>query len=532
MMNPFGPSGTPLEKFTQTGNLSYLYESTPFDTAIITTYFIVLAILALYGVHRYQMVYLYYKYKKNLPKPLGRLEQRPSVTVQLPIYNEMYVAERLIESVCALNYPRQLLEIQVLDDSTDETCRVASSCVQRWAARGFDIHYIHRPNRTGFKAGALENGLKTARGEYVAIFDADFMPAPETILETLDYFSDPKIGMVQVRWGHINRDYSFLTRVQAILLDGHFVIEHTARNRSGRFFNFNGTAGVWRRTAIESAGGWEHDTLTEDLDLSYRAQLRGWKFIFLQQIVSPAEIPVEMNSFKSQQNRWAKGSMQTCKKLLPTILRSDLHPLVKLEAFFHLSANVTYPLMVLLSILLFPALIVRYHQGWFQMALIDLPLFLMSSLSVSSFYVASQKEIYPDWKTRLKYLPFLMSVGIGLAVSNAKAVLEAVFGIQTKFHRTPKYSVRNNSADDWKQKKYHARIGVLPFVEVALGLYFTAMIYYCFDAELYGPIPFLGLFLVGYYYTGLTSLLQTFKLRTQAQEALALSNVKPGAPAA
>lgn len=507
MTNLFGPAQTPLEKFAETGNLSYLYQSNTFDNVIVASYFIVLAILAIYGIHRYQMVYLYYKHKRNLPRPQARFEKLPAVTVQLPIFNEMYVAQRLIDSVCALNYPKDLLEIQVLDDSTDETQDVAQACVKKWAGRDFDIHYIHRPNRDGFKAGALKDGLKRARGEYVAIFDADFMPAPETLSDTLDFFTDPAVGMVQMRWGHINRDYSFLTKVQSILLDGHFVIEHTARNRSGRFFNFNGTAGVWRRAAIESAGGWQHDTLTEDLDLSYRAQLRGWRFVFLQQIVSPAEIPVEMNSFKSQQNRWAKGSMQTCKKLLPTILKSDLHPLVKLEAFFHLSANIAYPLMVLLSILLFPALIVRYHQGWFQLLLIDLPLFLLSTLSVSSFYVASQKEIYADWKTRLKYLPFLMSVGIGLAVSNAKAVLEAILGIDTKFHRTPKYSVRS-SRDDWKNKKYHARVGILPFVEVGLGLYFTAMILYCIDATIYGPIPFLCLFLVGYYYTGLTSLLQ------------------------
>jgi len=328
---------------------------TPSETLILATYFFVLVILAVYGWHRYYLVYLYMKNKGRVPVPAGTLEAWPAVTIQLPIYNEMYVADRLIDAVCRIEYPRELLEIQVLDDSTDETRSVAEQAVRRNAARGVDIKYIHRTDRSGYKAGALDAALKVAKGEFIAIFDADFIPSPDFLTRTVPFFTDPKVAMVQARWGHINQDYSLLTKIQSILLDGHFVLEHGGRNRAGLFFNFNGTAGIWRRAAITDAGGWQHDTLTEDLDLSYRAQLRGWRFVFLPDLVAPAEVPVEMNSFKSQQHRWAKGSIQTCRKLLPRILRSNVPLPVKAEAFFHLTANFNYPLMCVLSVLMAPA---------------------------------------------------------------------------------------------------------------------------------------------------------------------------------
>jgi cellulose synthase/poly-beta-1,6-N-acetylglucosamine synthase-like glycosyltransferase len=478
------------------------------QTVILALYFFILSILAIYGWHRYYLVYLYMKHKAHVPAALPPPRVLPPVTVQLPIFNEMYVADRLISAVCDLDYPPELLEIQVLDDSTDETTEIAELAVRRHAARGFNIHYLHRVNRRGFKAGALEAGLKHATGDFVAIFDADFIPSQDFLLRTLGYFeNDPKVGMVQARWGHINQDYSLLTKIQSILLDAHFVLEHGARNRAGCFFNFNGTAGVWRRDAIDDAGGWQHDTLTEDLDLSYRAQLKGWRFIFLQDLISPAEVPVEMNSFKSQQHRWAKGSIQTCLKLMPQILRSSQPLAVKAEAFFHLSANFNYLLMTVLSVLMFPAMYVRYSMGWTEMLLIDVPLFFAATLSVGNFYVVSQRELYSDWRQRLRYLPFLMSIGIGLCVNNSRAVLEAIFGKQSDFERTPKYGIERES-DEWMGKKYHQSVGVQPFVELALGLYFTGTVFYALANQIYGTLPFLMLFQIGFLYTGLLSILQ------------------------
>src|SRR5205809_5572763 len=282
-------------------------------------YLSVLVGLSAYGVHRYFIIYLFLKNRKRESVPAGRFEKLPVVTVQLPIFNEVYVVERLLRSVSKLDYPRDRLQIQVLDDSTDETREITADCAAELRKRGFDVELIHRVDRIGFKAGALERGLATARGEFVCILDADFVPPPYLLRKTVDFFTDPKVGMIQTRWGHLNRGYSLLTRVQAMFLDGHLVLEQTARSRSGRFFNFNGTAGLWRKSCIEQAGGWQHDTLTEDLDLSYRAQLAGWKFVFLPDVVTPAELPVDMNGFKSQQHRWTKGSVQTCKKLLPRI---------------------------------------------------------------------------------------------------------------------------------------------------------------------------------------------------------------------
>src|SRR5262245_38417097 len=480
------------------------------ETFILVTYFFVLSILAIYGWHRYYLVYVYMKHKDRAPSPLPPPTVFPPVTVQLPIFNEMYVADRLIDAVCDMDYPRELLQIQVLDDSTDETTEIAELAVRRHAARGMNISYIHRVDRRGFKAGALEGGLREATGQLVAIFDADFVPPTDFLLRTLPYFeTDPKIGMVQARWGHINQDYSLLTKIQSILLDAHFVLEHGGRNRSGAFFNFNGTAGIWRREAIESAGGWQHDTLTEDLDLSYRAQLAGWRFVFLPDVVSPAEVPVEMNSFKSQQHRWAKGSIQTCLKLLPRILRSKQPLKVKAEAFFHLTANFNYLLMCLLSILMFPAMYVRYNMGWTEMLLIDISLFFAATMSFFNFYMVSQRELHADWRSRLKHLPFLMSIGIGLSVNNTRAVLEALFHKESEFARTPKYGIERQS-DDWSGKKYHQTVGVQSIIELALGLYFTATVFYALINQIYGTLPFLMLFQIGFLYIGLLSILQQF----------------------
>src|SRR5258706_2216676 len=392
-----------------------LYQDNGFDLALLIPYFIVLVILAVYGGHRYWMVYLYYKHKKKkTTAPAAYFEELPRVTVQLPIFNEQYVVDRLLDAVCKLEYPREKLDIQLLDDSTDETVVVACGLVERYAALGHPVSYLHRDNRSGFKAGALEQGLRTAKGEFIAIFDADFVPSPDFLLKCIHHFTDPKIGMVQTRWTHINRNYSLLTEVEAILLDGHFVLEHSGRARSGVFFNFNGTAGMWRRTAIDEAGGWQHDTLTEDTDLSYRAQLKGWKFLYLQDVECPAELPVEMTAFKTQQARWAKGLIQVAKKILPKVLASDAPRRVKVEAWYHLTSNISYPLMIALSVLL------------------------------------------------------------------------------------------------------------LPWIELLIGGYFSLTVYYAIVNENYLTVPFLLLFVLGYWYTGLMSLLQgrldRLSLRTSAGE--------------
>jgi cellulose synthase/poly-beta-1,6-N-acetylglucosamine synthase-like glycosyltransferase len=482
---------------------------TPVETLTLASYFFVLIILAVYGWHRYYLVYMYMRNRDRQPKPGPQLSPLPVVTIQLPLYNEMYVADRLVESICGLDYPRELLEIQVLDDSTDETRGIAEAAVRRFASQGMDIKYYHRTDRTGYKAGALEAGLKVARGEFIAIFDADFLPSSDFLGRLMPYFSDAKIGMVQARWGHINQDYSLLTKIQSILLDGHFVLEHGARNRGGCFFNFNGTAGVWRRAAIADAGGWQHDTLTEDLDLSYRAQLRGWRFVFVPDLVAPAEVPVEMNAFKSQQHRWAKGSIQTCRKLLPQILTADVPFGIKAEAFFHLTANFNYPLMVVLSILMFPSMVIRYNMGWYEMMLIDVPLFFAATFSVCNFYLVCQREIHPDWRSRIKYLPLLMSIGIGLCINNTRAVFEALFNKQSEFARTPKYRIEGDS-DEWVGKKYRQSVAVQPLIELALGLYFTATVFYALANQIYGTVPFLVLFQIGFLYTGLLSVVQQY----------------------
>ena len=496
-----------------------LYHLNAFDLGLLIPYFIVMVILAFYGIHRYQLVWLYYRNKKkqatsaNAPMTFGDGEL-PFVTIQLPIFNEQYVVDRLIDACCRIDYPRDRFEIQVLDDSTDETHEVAAAIVQRYAegTAGLPpqpVYYLHRTDRHGYKAGALDAGLKTAKGSLIAIFDADFVPPPEWLNKVVHHFAEPRVGMVQTRWTHLNRNYSFLTQVEAILLDGHFVLEHGGRSRAGVFFNFNGTAGMWQRSAIEEAGGWQHDTLTEDTDLSYRAQLKGWKFKYLQDVECPAELPIEMTAFKTQQARWAKGLIQTSKKILPRVLRSDAPFHTKLEAWYHLTANLSYPLMIVLSVLLMPAMIIRSWQGWVQMLLIDFPLFMASTMSISSFYLVSQKELFPNrWYKTFLYLPFLMSLGVGLTITNTKAVMEALFGVQSAFARTPKYRVQKKGEANVAAKKYRKRLGIIPWIELAIGCYFAFTVWYAVNSENYFTVPFLLLFVLGYWCTGLLSLLQ------------------------
>jgi cellulose synthase/poly-beta-1,6-N-acetylglucosamine synthase-like glycosyltransferase len=474
------------------------------ELSVVVGYALLLLVLSVYGSHRYAMAYLYHRHKYRLPTPMARWQTLPRVTIQLPIFNEMYVTERLIASVAKIDYPRDLLDIQVLDDSTDETTGIARACVERYRATGLDISYIHRTNRKGFKAGALENGLLTAKGDFVAVFDADFTPEPDFLRRTVDFFTDPGIGMVQTRWGHLNRDYSILTQVQAILLDGHFVIEHTARNRSGRFFNFNGTAGIWRRKAIADGGGWQHDTLTEDLDLSYRAQMKGWRFVYLTDHVTQAEVPVEMNSFKSQQHRWAKGSIQTALKLWPLLRKANLSKEVRREAWMHLTANIAYLLMIPLTILLPITVVVRVSHGWYEVLFLDIPFFAAATASVVMFYAASQGEQGRTWWERVKYLPLVMALGIGLSVNQARAVVEALMGYETAFTRTPKHGVKG-AGESVVRKRYKAALTFQPIVELALAAYMTYGVVYLVEREVYYSLPFLVLFQAGFAYVGLMS---------------------------
>jgi cellulose synthase/poly-beta-1,6-N-acetylglucosamine synthase-like glycosyltransferase len=469
-------------------------------------YLAVLFGLSAYGIHRYVIIYLFLKNRKNEPQPSSHFVTLPKVTMQLPIFNEIYVVERLLRSVSEIDYPHELLEIQVLDDSTDDTREVTSLVAEELRARGFNVELIHRANREGFKAGALATGLETAEGEFVCILDADFVPPPDLLRKTIDFFTDPKVGMIQTRWGHLNRGYSLLTRVQAMFLDGHLLLEQTARSRSGRFFNFNGTAGLWRKSCIREAGGWQHDTLTEDLDLSYRAQLAGWKFVFLTNVVTPAELPVDMNGFKSQQHRWTKGSIQTCKKLLPTIWRSRLPLVIKLEATGHLTSNFAYLLLACLCVLLHPA--TGGPQGWFRTFLIDVPIFLTASMSVAIFYICAQRELHPrSWMKEILLLPCLLALGVGLSLNNARAVLEAVFNHKSDFARTPKYGIEHKS-QPWRNCKYMPLKSLLPIAEIAFAIYFTYFVWFAIVHGQYLSVPFLLMFQLGFLYVSLCSVVQ------------------------
>jgi cellulose synthase/poly-beta-1,6-N-acetylglucosamine synthase-like glycosyltransferase len=493
-------------------NISPLYRLDAFDWTVLTAYFIILAVLSLYGTYRIKQVVDFWRYRHISPRPraLYAEGELPRVTVQLPLFNEMYVVERLLAAVTAIDYPRDRLEIQVLDDSTDETCEVAERAVERYRREGFSVSYIHREDRTGFKAGALEHGLKTAKGELVAIFDADFVPRADCLRKLVHFFTDPLVGCAQMRWSHINGSYNLLTRLQTILLDGHFVVEQTVRNRTGGFFNFNGTAGIWRRRTIELSGGWQHDTLTEDTDLSFRAQLMGWRFVYLLDDDAPSEVPVEINAFKAQQRRWAKGVTEVGLKLYPRIWRSELPRRVKLEMFFRLTGNISYPLMILTSLLQFPLLLVRYNQGFYHLMLLDVPLLFFSTVSVVLFYGSAIWYLdRPHAGRRLAHLPLVMGLGIGLAFSNARAVLEALLRIKTEFVRTPKYKVEGAKDETWKRKKYQRKRGWLPAFELAFAAYFLLAIAYAARMEMWGTIPFLSLFCFGYGYMGVMSVLQT-----------------------
>jgi len=451
-------------------------------------------LLATYGLNSLIMVLLYLRHRHD-PHPCPPpLKNAPPVTVQLPIYNERHVVERLIDAVTRLNYPQDRLQIQVLDDSTDETTALAQARADYYRRQGFDIILIHRPERTGFKAGALQRGLETAKGEFVAIFDADFVPDPDFLQRIISHFQGrPCLGMVQARWGHINAGYSPLTRTQALALDGHFVVEQTARQRSGLFMNFNGASGVWRKSCIKEAGGWQGDTLSEDLDLSYRAQLGGWEFLYLPDVVSPAEIPPQINAFKRQQFRWAKGSIQCLLKHWCTLVRVRRPAFVRLQGLIHLSNYLIHPLMLILLLLTLPLLL---GQGAQRLPLLYLGL---GSLGPPLLFALSQWDVYPDWRRRLAYFPLLVLLGTGIALNNALAVGEALTRRPNRFQRTPKFGLEGRT-DRWAASPYALPLSRMTLGEALLGLYSLATVIVALAQGNYYAVPFLVLYLGGFGY--------------------------------
>ncbi len=457
--------------------------------AILVVYLAVLLLLSLNGLHRLLMLRSYRAHAAygELPPPA----EWPMVTVQLPLFNERHVAERLLRTVASFDYPRDALQIQVLDDSTDETTEVCQAVVDDLRAQGVDIELWHRTDRTGFKAGALQAGMARAKGSFIAIFDADFVPDPDFLQRAMPHLLVDGIGMVQARWGHLNADDSWLTRAQATLLDGHFVVEHTARHAAGHWFNFNGTAGIWRREAIEAGGGWQHDTLTEDLDLSYRVQMAGWSFRYLVQLVAPAELPPDMAAFKTQQHRWAKGSIQTARKLLVRVWKAGVPLGVKLEASAHLLANLSYPLLVLLTLLLPWAVAARIAGGAWGLLAIDLVLFTAALFPFLAFYGVAIVGSGKGSRARLLRLPIVLALGLGMAVSQTRAVVEGLVGPVGVFVRTPKRGSATAGL-------YRAASRGLVGLELGLAVYMGLACAYVVTEGYLASLPFLALFASGY----------------------------------
>lgn len=442
-----------------------------FDYFVLSSYIFSLVILLIFASHGFVMLYYHRKYDSNEHIFSKDPSTDKKVTIQLPLFNEYYVVERLIETICQIEHPKENLEIQVLDDSTDESVELAAEVVARKQAEGFDIKHIHRKNRSGFKAGALKEGLKVAKGDFIAIFDADFLPKKDFLITTLKYFSNNNIGMVQTRWEHLNEDYSILTKIQALALDGHHVIEQTVRNKAGFFINFNGTGGVWRKECIVDAGNWQADTLTEDLDLSYRAQLRGWKFVYLRDVTTPAELPSEINALKAQQFRWTKGAIETAKKMLPLVLKSDLPLRVKLQSTFHLTNNFVFPFILLAGILNVPLIFIK-NSGPYNNIFNFMAIFVTAFISSFLFYLYAQKDIHEDWRKKIAMFPLFMAGSMGFAVNNSRAVFEGLLNRKSEFVRTPKFKIINKE-DSFLKNKYMltTKVDKSAIVELILAVY-------------------------------------------------------------
>ncbi|GAA5146081.1 glycosyltransferase family 2 protein [Prosthecobacter algae] len=482
----------------------------------LTSYIIVSAGLSAFGAHKVKVLYTYWKHRKNPPKALEEFAELPVVTIQLPIFNEADVLGQLVASISALDYPKDRLQIQFLDDSTDETSQACEQYAQAMRQQGFDVEYRHRSNRQGFKAGALDAAMATVKGEFICIFDADFEPEPDYLKQTIHHFTDPQVGIVQARWGHKNLDFSLLTRLQGILLDGHLMMEQTSRSRQGEFCNFNGTAGLWRRCVIDEAGGWKHDTLTEDLDLSYRAQMLGWRFIYLNDIIVPAELPPDMDGFKSQQHRWTKGSVQVCKKVLGKVWRSDEPFMKKVEATAHLTSNFANLLTLCTLVLLYPVDFLPVNS-WQKAVFVDLPVFLFATVAVIAFYLTAQgAQRRLGWLQTIPYIPLFMALGIGMSINNGKAVIEALLGQESDFVRTPKYGVNSRAQAQASKKSFRYKAGksLCLWIELALVGYFGHLFWMAVQKEQWGSLPFLALFLGGFLYVSLSSLMKRFSMAT------------------
>jgi cellulose synthase/poly-beta-1,6-N-acetylglucosamine synthase-like glycosyltransferase len=470
--------------------------------------------LIIVGLFSLEAIFLTYKYLRGRKRNKSniKIDYIPQVTVQLPIYNELYVAERLIQKVCALDYPREKLHIQVLDDSDDSTVDICSNQVIKFKEQGYNITLIHRKERTGYKAGALKEGLKSADGELIAIFDADFLPPSDFLRKTVSLFIDPAIGMVQTRWDHLNEKYSMLTQTQAFGLAGHFVVEQNGRNSAGYFMNFNGTAGVWRKICIEDAGNWQNDTLTEDLDLSYRAQMKGWKFVFLNDVVTPAELPAEINALKSQQYRWTKGAVETARKILPKLWRSSLPLKIKLHSTLHLTNNFVYPFILILALLNLPLILIKKHIPESEIYFIIFAFFLLSFGGSFLFYVMSQKSLYKDWKRRMLFFPVFMSGSMGFSINNTRAVIQGLFKLKTPFIRTPKYKLMGKNGSFFG-KKYGITTDKMVIIEILMSLYSclgVVIAVYYFEI---GIIPFMLMFFAGFSLIGYLSIKHHFNLK-------------------
>jgi cellulose synthase/poly-beta-1,6-N-acetylglucosamine synthase-like glycosyltransferase len=478
-------------------------------------YLIAAVLVALYGANALLLAALYLRHRADRPLQPPEPDRWPVVTVQLPVFNELYVVNRLIDAVARLDYPRHRLQIQVLDDSTDETTRLAQARVAHHQARGLDIALVHRRDRQGFKAGALARGLEGARGELIAVFDADFVPNPGFLKQTVPHLvADRNLGFVQARWGYLNADYSALARAQTIALDGHFVVEHLARNRSGLLMNFNGTAGVWRRETIESAGGWQSDTLTEDVDLSFRAQLAGWRALYLPEVEAPAELPPQMAAFKRQQARWATGAAQCLVKLAGSLWRGRPHPgsvpaasgsgpavswPARLEGLLHLSVWVAHPMSLIFLFLTLPMLLGQLSLTF------NLTVFWLVALGPIFAYALSQRHLYGDWKRRMAYMPILALLGTGLALSNTLAIARGLLGRGMPFRRTPKFHIERRG-DRWIGNRYALPFQWVTLGELGLAAYALVTIGVALAVGNYLAVPFLLLYVGGYGYIGLHGL--------------------------